>query len=98
LTHRQQTILAHALRHPGSRYTVAEHRSRHGIAYATARGDLLELAENKLLEKRTVGKEFVFEAPTDLLTRLKTCCNKKKPLENSPQTLLSLPIEEARKN
>jgi Fic family protein len=90
LTHRQQTILAHALRHPGSRYTVAEHRARHGIAYATARADLLKLAEHELLEKRTVGKEFIFQAPVDLLKRLKTACNKKKPSENNPQTLFGL--------
>jgi Fic family protein len=92
LTHRQQAILTHALRHPGSRYTVAEHRARHGIAYATARSDLLELAENELLGKRTIGKEFVFEAPIDLLNRLKTACRKKQAKDNKAQTLLALPI------
>ena len=93
LTYRQQAILSHALRHPGARYTVAEHRARHGVAYATARSDLLELSECQLLEKRTVGKEFIFIAPSDLLNRLKSACNKKKPSENNPQTLLSLPTE-----
>ena len=98
LNHRQQAFLTHALRHPGGRYTLAEHRSRHGIAYATARSDLLKLAEHDLLEKLKSGKEFVFRSPVDLLKRLKTACVKKKPPENksgaspNPQTLLSLPI------
>lgn len=85
LNHRQQTILSHALRHPGSRYTVAEHRSRHGIAYATARADLLKLADHQLLEKQTVGKEFVFRSPVDLLKRLKSVCERKPSSEaNQP--------------
>jgi Fic family protein len=89
LTYRQQMILAHALKHPGSRYTVAEHRSRHGIAYATARSDLLKLADHELLEKQTEGREFIFTAPLDLLKRLKTACNKKtgKSSESGQQSL-----------
>ncbi len=69
--HRQQGLLAHAMKHPGQRYTVAEHRGRHGIVYQTARTDLLELANHDLLEKRVVGKEFIFRAPADLVKRLK---------------------------
>jgi Fic family protein len=79
LTHRQQMILTHALKHPGARYTVAEHRTRHGIAYATARADLLNLSKHGLLEKRIKGREFIFESPDDLLKRLKTICQKRKP-------------------
>jgi Fic family protein len=74
LNHRQQALLVHALKHPGQRYTVAEHRGRHGIAYGTARTDLLDLAEHEFLEQRKVGKEFVFYAPADLLKRLKSEC------------------------
>ncbi|MCX6897639.1 MAG: Fic family protein [Verrucomicrobia bacterium] len=66
LNHRQRALLAHALRHPGSRYTVAEHRGRHGVAYDTARTDLLDLAEAGLVEKRKSGKEWVFVAPRNL--------------------------------
>ena len=87
LTYRQQMILTHALKHPGSRYTVAEHRSRHGIAYATARADLLKLAEHELLEKQTAGREFIFRAPVDLLKRLKTACHNKKPSDSNQQSL-----------
>jgi len=89
LTHRQQMILAHALKHPGSRYTIAEHQSRHGIAYATARADLLKLADHELLEKQTEGKEFVFRSPVDLLKRLKTACKNKKPFESNQPTLFT---------
>jgi Fic family protein len=87
LTHRQQIILAHALKHPGSRYTVAEHQSRHGIAYATARADLLRLSEHGLLEKHTRGKEFIFTSPNDLLKRLKTACAVKKPTDTNQPAL-----------
>ncbi len=88
LTHRQQAILAHALRHPGNRYTVAEHRAWHGIAYATARADLLKLAEHDLLEKQTLGREFIFTAPHDLLKRLKIACKTKKPTGDGGQPTL----------
>jgi Fic family protein len=71
VNHRQQALLVHALKHPGQRYTVAGHRGRHGVAYGTARADLLELAEHELLEQRKRGKAFVFHAPADLLKRLK---------------------------
>ena len=71
LNHRQQALLVHALKHPGQRYTVAEHRGRHGIAYGTGRSDLIDLAKHGLLEQRTMGKEFIFRAPVDLLKRLK---------------------------
>jgi Fic family protein len=87
LTHRQHVILTHALKHPGSHYTVAEHQSRHGIAYATARADLLKLAECSLLEKQTVGREFVFTSPNDLLKRLKSTCSKVKSSENKQPSL-----------
>lgn len=89
LTHRQQMILSHALKNPGSRYTVAEHRTRHGIAYATARADLLNLAQHELLEKQTQGREFVFVSPDDLLKRLKTICNKNKPDDKQQNLFVS---------
>jgi len=75
LNHRQEVVLTHALKHPGYRYTVAEHRGRHGIAYATARTDLLDLNEHDLLEQGKMGKEFIFRGPDDLLKRLKRECD-----------------------
>lgn len=70
LNHRQQALLGHALRHPGSRYSVEGHRNSHGIVYETARRDLVELGQRGLLEMRKAGKAFAFTAPADLSERL----------------------------
>jgi Fic family protein len=69
--HRQQALLAHALRHPAQEYTIASHQRSHAVAYATARADLLELAEQKLLTKIKRGRAIIYEAAPDLSTRLK---------------------------
>jgi len=69
--HRQQTLLTHALRHPAQEYTIASHQRSHAVAYATARSDLLELAEQKLLTERKRGRAIIFEAMSDLNARLK---------------------------
>ncbi|MBI5772298.1 MAG: Fic family protein [Verrucomicrobia bacterium] len=71
LNHRQQAVLAHAIRHPGFSYNIAGHMARHGIAYDTARLDLLGLAERGLLEQRKAGKALAFTVPVDLEQRLR---------------------------
>jgi Fic family protein len=71
LNHRQQALIAHAVRHPGYAYQIAGHRARHAVTYATARADLLGLAKLKFLEKRKAGRAFVFFAPKDLDSRLR---------------------------
>ena len=70
LNHRQQALLAHAMRHPGTRYTVEGHRRSHAIAYETARYDLLGLSNARLLEPRKAGRAFTFIAPPDIAQRL----------------------------
>ncbi len=70
LNHRQQAVVAHALRHPGQAYEISGHQSRHGISYATARADLLGLAKAELLDQRKAGRAFMFVAPIDLESRL----------------------------
>lgn len=72
LNHRQQTLIAHAVRHPGFAYQIAGHGTRHAVTYATARADLLGLAKLKFLEHRKVGRAFVFVAPKDLELRLRS--------------------------
>lgn len=72
LNHRQVALLGHALRHPGAVYTTASHRTSHDVAYQTARTDLLALAAKGLLTQAKRGKQFVFLAPADLETRLRT--------------------------
>ena len=72
LNHRQLALLAHALRHPGAACTIREHRTSHGVAYATARADLLRLAELGLLDQRRIGKKAsVFDTPPDLEARIR---------------------------
>lgn len=69
--HRQLALLSHALRHPSARYTIKSHRTSHNVAYATARQDLLNLAEDELLFQRRVGKKTLeFIAPDDLDKRV----------------------------
>jgi Fic family protein len=70
LNHRQQALIAHAVRHPGFAYSIAGHQARHAIAYQTARTDLLTVAKLKFLEQRKLGRAMVFVAPRDLKSRL----------------------------
>ena len=72
LNHRQRTLIGHALRHPGQRYTVESHRVSQGIVYQTARNDLLQLADLGLLRKYKQGKAWEFVAVENLEDRLKT--------------------------
>lgn len=72
LNHRQQALISHALRHPNFSYNIAGHGTRQAITYATSRADLLGLVKMKFLEKRKVGRAFVFVAPKDLELQLRT--------------------------
>lgn len=70
LNHRQMVLLTHALKHPGETYRVEGHQRSHGVAYQTARTDLLTLVELGLLEQGRRGRAFVFIAPPDLEQRI----------------------------
>ncbi len=69
--HRQLAILSDALRHPGRSYTLGAHADDHRVTHETARSDLSILRNHGLLERRKVGREYVFEAVADLVQRLK---------------------------
>lgn len=72
LNHRQIALLSHAIRHPGHAYTVKSHQNSHGVAYATARADLIQLAETGLMIQRRIGKKTLeFIAPDDLEERIR---------------------------
>lgn len=68
--HRQQALLAHAVRHPAYRYSIEGHRLSHGVVYQTARADLMSLARRGLLQKLKVGKTLYFEPVSDIASRL----------------------------
>lgn len=58
--YRQLALLSHALRNPGSEYTMKSHSVSHDVAYATARSDLMELVNRGLLESRKIGNAMHF--------------------------------------
>ncbi len=68
--HRQRALLAHALRHRNAVYTIQSHRRSHNVAYATARSDLLALAQAGLLVQTRQGRALVFHVSPDLKQRL----------------------------
>ena len=70
LNHRQVMLLQHALDHPEARYTIEGHRRSHGVAYQSARTDLLGLAELGVLARRKRGRAFLFVVPGDLRERV----------------------------
>ena len=70
LNHRQRALIRHAVRHPGKRYTVAEHQRSQNVSYESARSDLLDLVERRLLDKAMMGKKWVFTAQPHLSGRL----------------------------
>ena len=58
--HRQRALLSRALRDPGTVFTIESHRSSHNVAYATARSDLLDLADRGYLVQVRSGRLFEF--------------------------------------
>ena len=71
LNYRQLAVLDHALKNPSAIYHIKEHQQVHGVAYQTARTDLLKMADDfKLLQKLKHGRTFLFMSPDDLHERL----------------------------
>jgi len=68
--HRQLALLHHAVRNPGAAYTVVSHGTSHDVVRETARQDLMSLQARALLQKRRVGKAFVWTPAADLRRRL----------------------------
>ncbi|HEX5753020.1 MAG TPA: Fic family protein [Archangium sp.] len=66
VNHRQRSLLAHALRHPGAQYSIEPYRREHGVVYQTARQDLLDLEKAGYLRKKQVGRAFHFYAVPEL--------------------------------
>ncbi len=60
LNHRQRAVLAAALSEPDTVFRIDTHKRLYRVAYATARSDLLELAELGFLNQVRRGRAFVF--------------------------------------
>lgn len=72
LSYRQLGLLKNGLDNPGMEYTIKSHQNSHGIAYQTARTDLLTLSDDfKLLRKYKMGKKDVFVAPANMIDLIK---------------------------
>lgn len=60
LNHRQQEVLLKLTRDPDSIFTISNHQNTQGIAYGTARSDLLDLASSGYLERDRMRNKYVF--------------------------------------
>lgn len=70
LNHRQQALLAHALRHRAARYLIEGHKRSHAIAFPTASSDLFNLVERGLLSVAKQGRFNIFRPVSDLHEKL----------------------------
>lgn len=70
LNHRQRSIIARALRKSDAEFRIRYHKTKHNIAYATARADLVDLADKGYLVQEQVGKAFVFRPHPELKSHL----------------------------
>lgn len=66
LNDRQRSLLAHALRHPHTSYTIQSHKNVHNVVYQTARTDLFSLRDRGLLKTEKQGRTYVF-VPSDMI-------------------------------
>ena len=71
LNHRQRALLSRALSDPTAVYTIESHRASHGVAYATARADLLQLVAKGYLQSGREGHAFVYQPETGLRDKLR---------------------------
>ncbi len=68
---RQVALLKHALSHPNFIYSINEYQNSYGIAYETARKDLMQMSDVFLfLKKLKDGRTFVFISPSDLKEKI----------------------------
>jgi Fic family protein len=71
LNFRQLALIRHAMKRPRFVYTIESHKNSNNISYATARSDLLKLAEVGLLDQKKGPKRLMlFISPADLQHRI----------------------------
>jgi Fic family protein len=66
LNSRQLALVQNALKSPDTTYSVQSHSMSHRVSDETARQDLILLEKAGLLERRRVGKRFVYGPVSDL--------------------------------
>jgi Fic family protein len=71
LNHRQRDLINHSLRNHGFIYTVESHKTSNNISYETARHDLMDLVERKLMSKHRSGRFWHFIPVNDLEAKLR---------------------------
>lgn len=67
---RQRALLEHALRNPDEPITFLAHSRTHNVTMVTARADLLDLLERRLLEEVGSGRQRSFLPAADLAARV----------------------------
>lgn len=67
---RQLKLIRHAISHADANYTIQQHVALHRVSYLTARKDLEDMAEKRLLTKRKEWRTSVYRAPDNLADRL----------------------------
>ncbi len=92
LNHRQQALMAHALREPDARYIIQGHRQSHNVSFQTARDDLFDLVERGLLTVSKEGRTNIFRTPSDLGEKLSQLATRSLPEINADNTL-PLPLK-----
>lgn len=70
LNRRQLEVLSQAVNRPNTVFSFATHKTIHDISYGTARADLLDLEVLGYLERRKMGRAFVFYPVGDLPDRV----------------------------
>lgn len=96
LNHRQQALLVHALREPGTEYLITAHQRSHAVTHQTARDDLFDLVERGLLIVRKHGRGYRFRAPNDLSDKLGKPSSAQPMTTEGEETLpLKLPFRTA---
>ncbi len=69
--HRQLVLISHAVRHASHVYTIRSHKMSHNVAYATARSDLMNLADREILIARQIDRKTIgFVSPENIEDRL----------------------------
>lgn len=71
LNRRQKIAIKKLVEKPSKLYTIQDYQHEHSVSYLTARKDLLELVDHKLLVKTRSGRSYVFTGTKNLLQKIR---------------------------